>query len=461
MSTHQPLINSHEILTGSLFFLAWNFDLRSSPRHNNKNNAVETLLTIEAGANDEEGLGFKHVTELRKYLEDEESAERMSNELSRRSSRQPLSTTPSDATSLTSFPDPGEASTSPALQAVDQELAPLAEGNQDDPGFGNDVAVTDDVAAAGQTDGGGTVTASLNGLLDTAGGPSMFDQSEGSAGDVDPQNLGACEDAVLERVIAHRGAVDLVRHLSGLLAERDALVTGLRRLCEEFEVPEERVVEAGRRSALAAKRRGELAEAAVDAEETGRRGSEGGVPSLPIADLEGRNGTIRGLTRLFGGTGKRKDSAKASSASVRTASSSRSASVQPVPAAPSAPPVPVKKRTERPKSIDVLSINSTESSTWNTFTGTIKGISGLGGGSGGNNGGGGSSQTNNREPVEMSTRRDRDELPPTLSQPTKDPQEAEWNKFLVKLMKSREQTGEEARSGELVGASRWGHEGNA
>lgn len=438
-------------------------NLRSSPRHNNKDNAVEAFTTIKTGANEEDELGLKHVTETLKDFEEEESAERMSNELSRRSSRQPLSTTPSDATSLTSFPDPEEASTSPALQAVDQELAPLAESSQDDSGLGNDVAVADDVAPADEIDGGpgAAVTTSLNGLLDTAGGPSMFDQSEGAAGDVDPQNLGACEDDVLERVIAHRGAVELVRHLSGLLAERDALVTGLRRLCEEFEVPEERVVEAGRRSALAAKRRGELAEAAVDVDESGRQGSEGGVQSLPIADLEGRNGTIRGLTRLFGGTGKRKDSAKASSASVRTASSSRSASVQPVLSTPSAPPVPVKKRTERPKSIDVLSINSTESSTWNTFTGTIKGISGLGGGSGGGNGGGGSFQTNNREPVEMSTRRDRDQLPPTLSQPTKDPQEAEWNKFLVKLMKSREQSGEEARSGELVGASRWGHEGNA
>ena len=60
----------------------------------------------------------------------------------------------------------------------------------------------------------------------------------------------------------------------------------------------------------------------------------------------------------------------------------------------------------------------------------------------------------------MSTRHDIDQLPPTLSQPSKDPQESEWNKFLLKLMKSREQAGVDARSGELIGASRFGNEGS-
>ena len=177
--------------------------------------------------------------------------------------------------------------------------------------------------------------------------------------------------------------------------------------------------------------------------------------SAPQASLpDATTGTIRGLTKLFGGAGKRKDSFVKSAASTKTASSSRSNSI--------APTNPIKKRTEAPKSVDLLSINSTESAGWtsNLFSGgagAIKGITGLA------NGARRDSDREPREPVEMSTRHDRDQLPPTLSQPKppQDPQEAEWNKFLVRLMKSREQAGEEAKSGELVGASRWGHEGSS
>ncbi|CAK3930480.1 Hypothetical predicted protein [Lecanosticta acicola] len=380
----------------------------------------------------------------------------MSSNLSRRSSRQPLvsrvqssttATSQEDTNSLTSFPDPEEGA---VVEGVDDD-----DDDDDDEG-----GLLDDPTAGilGENDENGldaaaAVPAALNGLLDTAGRPSMFDADGEDDDDDDPQNLATCEENVLQRIIAHRGAMELVRNLSGLLAERDAQVTALRRLCEEVGVPDGKIAEAkGRVRRL--RRKGSLGEAAR--EEAQQRTGAAQQESLPLETTGNGNGTIRGLTRLFGGAGKRKDSLKPSGSSIRTTSSSRSASVQ---------RAPVKKRTERPKSVDVLSIQSTESSTWNAFTGTIKGISGLGGGGGGSvggNGGGGGTPTNNREPVEMSTRHDRDQLPPTLSQPsTKDPQEAEWNKFLVRLMKSREQSGEEARSGELLGASRWGHEGNA
>ena len=67
----------------------------------------------------------------------------------------------------------------------------------------------------------------------------------------------------------------------------------------------------------------------------------------------------------------------------------------------------------------------------------------------------------NRLPVEMTARHDRDQLPPTLSNQDMDPQEAEWNKFMVKLVEKRQETGEDISSGELIGASRFGQEGSA
>ena len=67
---------------------------------------------------------------------------------------------------------------------------------------------------------------------------------------------------------------------------------------------------------------------------------------------------------------------------------------------------------------------------------------------------------NNRLPVEMTTRHDKDQLPPTLSNQPDDPQESEWNRFLVNLSRARHQKGEDVSGGEVVGASRFGQEGN-
>ena len=67
----------------------------------------------------------------------------------------------------------------------------------------------------------------------------------------------------------------------------------------------------------------------------------------------------------------------------------------------------------------------------------------------------------NRLPVEMTTRHDPDQLPPTLSNQDMDPQEAEWNKFMVKLVEKRQENGEEISGGELIGASQFGQEGSA
>lgn len=61
----------------------------------------------------------------------------------------------------------------------------------------------------------------------------------------------------------------------------------------------------------------------------------------------------------------------------------------------------------------------------------------------------------------MTTRVDKDQLPPTLSNQTDDPQELEWNRFILKLVETRQQNGEDLNGGELIGASRFGQEGSA
>ena len=65
----------------------------------------------------------------------------------------------------------------------------------------------------------------------------------------------------------------------------------------------------------------------------------------------------------------------------------------------------------------------------------------------------------NRLPVEMTTRHDKDQLPPTLSHESDDPQELEWNRFLVSLSRARHLKGEGISGGEVIGASRFGQEG--
>lgn len=59
----------------------------------------------------------------------------------------------------------------------------------------------------------------------------------------------------------------------------------------------------------------------------------------------------------------------------------------------------------------------------------------------------------------MTTRHDKDQLPPTLSNQSVDPQEAAWNKYLRRLEELRQQTKQELNGGELIGASRFGQEG--
>lgn len=68
-----------------------------------------------------------------------------------------------------------------------------------------------------------------------------------------------------------------------------------------------------------------------------------------------------------------------------------------------------------------------------------------------------------KEPVELVTQHDRDQLPPTLSNRIQDPQEAAWNKYMMKLMNSRAQHGnnDQADGVGLIGASHFGQEGSA
>lgn len=67
----------------------------------------------------------------------------------------------------------------------------------------------------------------------------------------------------------------------------------------------------------------------------------------------------------------------------------------------------------------------------------------------------------NKEPVELVTQHDPDELPPTLAKRSEDPQEAAWNKFLMKLTMTRSTNGHSDQSDGigLVGASHFGQEG--
>lgn len=348
----------------------------------------------------------------------------MARELSRQGPRTPL--LPADDTnSLTSFPDPSDSVSSPS---------PPPPGG--DP---------------------------LNGLLE-CNGPSMFDEPDRHDAHLGPPGtLASAPDDVIERIIQHRGAVDLIRRLSALLAERDAHVTALTRLAEEYNVPAAQIARAATREAQIESQR-LLALAAASEDDDG----QASVPSLtapversssPVtsdAASTQNYATVRGLTRLFGGNGKRRESRQSTESganSVKSTTSSRSTSR-------------VATVRGRPVSLDVRSIGSNESSNWATA------LFGVGGGGGSASNGGGTTKANStvrhrparlqREPVEMSTRHDHDQLPPTLQKtPAYDPHEAEWNKFILRLAKSREQAGEEARSGELIGASRFGTEGNA
>jgi len=74
----------------------------------------------------------------------------------------------------------------------------------------------------------------------------MFDERPAVNAD-DPRALSAADNAVLQAVLDHHGAINLVKRLSETLAERDAHITALQRLCEEYKVPKERVSDAASR----------------------------------------------------------------------------------------------------------------------------------------------------------------------------------------------------------------------
>lgn len=120
----------------------------------------------------------------------------------------------------------------------------------------------------------------LYGLLEDHG-PSMFD--ENNTIDVsNPQSLSAAPLPVLQNVIDHHGAVELVRRLTTALAERDAHITALTRLAEEYNVPRERIVDTASRVKRAEIMRLSLANASEDLISPSAIGSDSGVrpPSL-------------------------------------------------------------------------------------------------------------------------------------------------------------------------------------
>lgn len=144
--------------------------------------------------------------------------------LSRRSSKRPLLSAQDDTDSLTSFPDPAPGSPTTAH-------APSMAEN-------------------------------LNGLLDRSG-PTMFDERPAVNAD-DPRALSAADSATLQGVLDHHGAINLVKRLSESLAQRDAHITALQRLCEEYKVPKERVTHAASRVRQAERRRLSLSAASED-----------------------------------------------------------------------------------------------------------------------------------------------------------------------------------------------------
>ena len=95
----------------------------------------------------------------------------------------------------------------------------------------------------------------------------------------DPQALSAASSDVLQKIIDHHGAAELVQRLSTLLAERDAHVTALTRLAEEYKIPRQRIAETASRVKQAERRRLSLATASEDLAPSSGIGSESSVRS--------------------------------------------------------------------------------------------------------------------------------------------------------------------------------------
>ena len=122
-------------------------------------------------------------------------------------------------------------------------------------------------------------SAGLNGLLDRSG-PTIFDQQP-SETTTDAHTLSSAPPHVLQSVIDHQGAVALVRRLSTLLAERDAHITALTRLAEEYKIPQESIAATTCRVRQAEQTRLALVTAA-DEEHVARMPSVSGVSGDPI-----------------------------------------------------------------------------------------------------------------------------------------------------------------------------------
>ncbi|KAF2764921.1 TBC-domain-containing protein [Teratosphaeria nubilosa] len=333
-------------------------------------------------------------------------------ELSRRSSRLVLAS--DDERSLTSFPSPEAAAAAAATTG-----SPLLQTISDEP---------------------------LDKLLKGTG-PTIFDEQADNR-PTDPQSISAAPRHVIENVIDHQGAVNLVKKLSTLLAERDAHITALKRLAEEYNVPQDRIDAATSRAKQAEERRLGLRLAAsenfLDASSSDGSSSKGTKITPSLLDATTSGGTVKGLTRLFGGATLRpqRDSGKT------TPSSSRASSQVPA-------------IRERPRSIDARSITST-----NTVQSAASNDSGAPGwaaslfGNATQNRPRNDSRAN-REPVELVTQHDPDQLPPTLSKRTGDPQTAAWNKFMTRLDQLRSHNGsaDQANGIGTIGASHWGQEG--
>lgn len=104
----------------------------------------------------------------------------------------------------------------------------------------------------------------------------MFDENA-AFDNSSPQALSAAQPAVLQSIIDHHGAADLVRRLSTLLAERDAHITALTRLAEEFDVPKARIADTASRVKQQERRRLSLAAASEDLLPSSAIGSDSSV----------------------------------------------------------------------------------------------------------------------------------------------------------------------------------------
>ena len=146
-----------------------------------------------------------------------------------------------------------------------------------------------------------TLTQPLYGLLDDHG-PSMFDDP--SAIDAnDPQTLSAAPHAVLQEVVKYHGAIELVQRLSLMLAERDAHITALTRLAEEYNVPKQRISDAASRAKQAERRRLSIAAASEDLSPPSAVGSVGST-SQESGTSKSTRGSMpppKGITKLFAG----------------------------------------------------------------------------------------------------------------------------------------------------------------